>query len=432
MSLWVPVGVEATEVIQSELYDGSTSITTFVADANQPLYAQTVMAQIVPLNLDGVQEYIFSNADTGGYNGVRFQISATGKWNFGADSAAQGAMPNANGTLALVNGAMSTCAVSWDGGLLSSGIVIYSSLGGAPLALDAHTTDNNGGGSILTANGQYLSVGNRVGGGSARAFDGIVGFVARWNRVLTPGEMELARHFGPLFIPEGLVFCWAGRRDRSRYAAKPSTITNVVNGKAIAAATALRSPLSGYLAITAAGIEGIQPETVSATDSTDAEKIAGGGGTTWEKTQSETASAADTVSAVAVRHVRPASDITAGNWQPSAGASLYATLDEDIPDDNDYDYSGWNPAGDVMEIKFAAPTSTPQVTTDHKVRYRLRGNGSGASATVSLYVGNTLIVSWTHNNLATSMQTFEQTLSGAQASAMAANYADVRLRISAS
>lgn len=50
----------------------------------------------------------------------------------------------------------------------------------------------------------------------------------------------------------------------------------------------------------------------------------------------------------------PIADISDGNWTPSAGTDLYATIDEAVTDDADYDRSGASPDDDVMEVRLTA------------------------------------------------------------------------------
>ena len=129
--------------------------------------------------------------------------------------------------------------------------------------------------------------------------------------------------------------------------------------------------------------------------------------------------------AAATTSYYPGSDITAGNWTPSVGGSLYATIDETPPDDSDYDQSGLNPSGDTMEVKFLG-VSAPGVTTGHVIHYRIKGDAS-TQIVVSLYCATTLIKSWTHNPAPNSWTQYDQALSSGEAATIT-DYSNLRLR----
>lgn len=121
---------------------------------------------------------------------------------------------------------------------------------------------------------------------------------------------------------------------------------------------------------------------------------------------------------------RPTIDVTVGNWTPSSGTDLYAMLDEETP--SDADYIETETADDTCEIKFGA-LNDPEVSTGHKVRYRVMGNGV-SGVTVKLVCGTTVIATWTHDPAPATETTYEQTLTGTEADAIT-NYADLRLRV---
>jgi hypothetical protein len=126
--------------------------------------------------------------------------------------------------------------------------------------------------------------------------------------------------------------------------------------------------------------------------------------------------------------VAPTADISAGAWTPSAGGSLFATIDENPFSDSDYDQSGLSPASaDEMKVRLA-PLVDPAVGTGHNVSYRYKKNATGGDRidlTVTLYAANgtTVIKSWTHTNIdAVTSQT--QTLTGTEADSIpSADYA---------
>lgn len=134
--------------------------------------------------------------------------------------------------------------------------------------------------------------------------------------------------------------------------------------------------------------------------------------------------------------LKPASDISAGLWTPSTGVSLFATIDETVPDDADFDTSSSSPVTpDIMEVKLQAGND-PGISDDgseHHIRYRIFKSIASADrldVTVRLMMGAIQIASWTHTDISTVAATFDQTLSNAQANNIV-NYSDLRLRFEA-
>ena len=110
---------------------------------------------------------------------------------------------------------------------------------------------------------------------------------------------------------------------------------------------------------------------------------------------------------------RPSSDTTAGAWLPSAGSSLYATLDEVSPDDADYIYTN-----SVSTCKIALNAVTDPLTSSGQiVSYRVWSPNSDG-LTVRLMQGATEIASWTHTVLPTSPTTYQQALTAGQCDAI--------------
>lgn len=123
--------------------------------------------------------------------------------------------------------------------------------------------------------------------------------------------------------------------------------------------------------------------------------------------------------AAGVQLLRPSSDITAGAWTPSSGATLFATINEVVANDATYDLTS---QASTFEVGITAGTS-PGVTTGHVVRYRIVG-----AVTVSLRQGTTTIASWSQSPAA--MTTYVQTLTSLQAAAIT-NYAALSLQFQA-
>ncbi len=110
---------------------------------------------------------------------------------------------------------------------------------------------------------------------------------------------------------------------------------------------------------------------------------------------------------------RPSSDTTAGAWLPSAGSSLYATLDEVSPDDADYIYTN-----SVSTCKIALnAVADPLTSSGQIVSYRVWSPNSNG-LTVRLMQGATEIASWTHTVLPTSPTTYQQALTAGQCDAI--------------
>lgn len=106
-----------------------------------------------------------------------------------------------------------------------------------------------------------------------------------------------------------------------------------------------------------------------------------------------------------------ASDVSAGSWTPSTGATLFGVLDE-YPA-SDADYVSTVTALDTFTVA-AAAGDDPAVSSGYSVHYRLIGDGV-SGVTVELLQGATTIASWTHDPAPTSWTQYDQTLSGAQA-----------------
>jgi len=110
---------------------------------------------------------------------------------------------------------------------------------------------------------------------------------------------------------------------------------------------------------------------------------------------------------------RPSSDTTTGAWLPSAGSSLYATLDEVSPDDADYIYTN-----SVSTCKIALnAVADPLTSSGQVVSYRVWSPNSDG-LTVRLMQGATEIASWTHTVLPTSPTTYQQALTAGQCDAI--------------
>jgi hypothetical protein len=121
---------------------------------------------------------------------------------------------------------------------------------------------------------------------------------------------------------------------------------------------------------------------------------------------------------VAYVFMQPSADSIDGTWTNQAGGSeLFSVLDEAATDDADYIQSIGSPASDVCKIKLSNPTTTPGQPFIVAYRYRKSGTAQ-IDLTVRLLEGTTQIAAWSHTNIVSTFVTGEQTLSGAQFSAI--------------
>lgn len=127
---------------------------------------------------------------------------------------------------------------------------------------------------------------------------------------------------------------------------------------------------------------------------------------------------------VTVQYARPTSDVTTGAWVSSLGGSLAAAIDEAIADDADYIGTTY---GSTCEVGLGS-LADPGVSSGHKVRYRIAADAG--AIVVRLRQGTTTIASWTHDPAPTSLSTFEQTLSGAEADSIT-DYSALKLQFEA-
>lgn len=119
----------------------------------------------------------------------------------------------------------------------------------------------------------------------------------------------------------------------------------------------------------------------------------------------------------AAQYFRPSSDVSAGTWTASAGATLYGTLDETVADDSDYITTT---GVSTCKVSLGVASNPGITTTPHKVRYRISSNYGGII--VRLKQGATTIATWVHNPAPVYEATFTQTLSAGEVSSI--NYAN--------
>lgn len=127
---------------------------------------------------------------------------------------------------------------------------------------------------------------------------------------------------------------------------------------------------------------------------------------------------------VVAQYASPIADAATGAWTASTGTDLFAMLDEAAADDADYISTTY---GSVCEVALGS-LADPAVSSGHKVRYRIAADAGGV--VVRLRQGTTTIASWTHDPAPTSLSTFEQTLSGAEADSIT-DYSALKLQFEA-
>lgn len=120
----------------------------------------------------------------------------------------------------------------------------------------------------------------------------------------------------------------------------------------------------------------------------------------------------------------PISDVSDGAWTPSTGADNYATIDEAVPSDTDYDSVT---SASTFEVAVTVLTD-PATGGGHYVRYRV--GGLGDSITVRLRQGTTTIASWTDTDLTPTPRTVERYLTTAEANSIT-DYTVLRLQFEA-
>lgn len=135
------------------------------------------------------------------------------------------------GAIPFLPGLWHQAAFTWDGTILAAGVNLYVGVGLSPLVLDSGGTSTNGLGTPgdpgpeICLSGTAGATATNVG-----VIQGYLGYVARWNRVVTYGELLQAQQQGPMSVPEGLTFCWIGGKDKGPYHLVPNLERTVTVG----------------------------------------------------------------------------------------------------------------------------------------------------------------------------------------------------------
>ena len=213
-------------------FNATTSDINLGASAPQDCLAQTAMSLCYPVaSGEGGAGYIFALTTSATSNGPRFvHLDNTANPQFGMQCNSSGTagapVHNSDSNSAPYNNWYHVVG-TWDGGINADGVQVYIGQNGATLANKTTNGANfvNGTTAGSVTAGRNLHIGNRE--GTDRTFNGIIAYVARWNRVITLDEMILAQQRGPLAVPKGLILCWANDRDYGPYHLAPTSRTAI-------------------------------------------------------------------------------------------------------------------------------------------------------------------------------------------------------------
>ena len=138
----------------------------------------------------------------------------------------------------------------------------------------------------------------------------------------------------------------------------------------------------------------------------------------------------DSSTALEAQFIRPASDVSGGNWTPSTGSTLYETVDEVTPSDVDYMRSENSPSASLVSVGLQSG-SDPSESSFHIVRYRYAKSGTGTiNLSFALLEGLTVRAQWSHLDISDTFVTGEYTLSAAEADSIT-DYSNLRIRANA-
>ncbi len=222
----------------SESFNATTSIVQLGTRVEQVPFAQTVCAVVNPAGAGEVgTNTVFSvNSAANVNDGTRFRFGDSGGFQifFNANSTGTAGAPTRTGTDVLTYLEWHFTAATWDGTLTATGIRLFYARDMRSLTECTYGTTTNGTTAVAPGIGKPVAIGNRPDAG--RTFSGEIAYVARWQRVLVPAELERVQRQGPLAIPDGLILCYANGRDYGPYGIQPVS----------KAAVAVRAPPTKY------------------------------------------------------------------------------------------------------------------------------------------------------------------------------------------
>lgn len=123
------------------------------------------------------------------------------------------------------------------------------------------------------------------------------------------------------------------------------------------------------------------------------------------------------------RTAKPIADASAAAWTPSAGADLYAGIDEDVPDDSDYMAS----TAEENAVTFSLSPLTPAPDGTLRVRYRAKST-DGVPFLVQLLDGENIVASGEDSGVPAEFVTRTLILTKAAAETIT-DYANLSLRV---
>ncbi|MBK8399953.1 MAG: hypothetical protein IPL29_02435 [Propionivibrio sp.] len=212
--------------------------------------AQTVVVYAKPTGVPASTAGYFLGKTTSGTNdALRFAVVDSGsgpKLTIASHSSGAPGTPNRLGTAnEITYNTWQHFTFTWDGSVTNTNMKLYvgateSAYGGG---------GSSGGGSIVSDAANDLFLMNRGNSGAlTRDFIGDIGYIARWDRVLTSTELTDVRANGPLYVPSGLILCWANNQDYSTNA-----ITATARSTRVTGSTPTNTALGGASDGSAAG-----------------------------------------------------------------------------------------------------------------------------------------------------------------------------------
>lgn len=227
-----------TPIRYSSLFNATTSDIAFGLASSQNLSAQTCLAYVHVLgDGEGTFGYIIAKTPSASAAGIRLFLGASGEIGTGANSATASTPNRLTATGAVPDATFAHVGMTWDGSITAANFRMFAGLNNAPLSEPTYGAASDGNTSITSDAANNFHLGNRE--GTDRTFNGVIYYVARWNRVLPLAELRRAQRDGPLSVPDGLVLCWANNQDYSQ--------TRLVYASQAAVVMTGAAPLNPYL-----------------------------------------------------------------------------------------------------------------------------------------------------------------------------------------
>ena len=207
----------------------------------------------------------------------------------------------------------------------------------------------DGGGDLrpVTATTPFV-IGNSPAG--SHGFKGDIYYVAKWTRMLTIDELNLARKNGPLTVPGCLLF-WTNGKDQGLLRMAETQVIDVDPSKPYSDPEGHRVQVSMWR---------FPFEWLG-------------------------------------QHLFPVADAANGGWLPSVnGAALFEMLDETpAPDTSDYIYSPDSPVSEIADIQLTPMDPDPDnPDSKYQITYVLWAVGAPTTVTLSLVTGGTVLDTW--------------------------------------